>query len=56
MAGILLSARDLMAPPYGLPRRTAYAVLRRIGVRISPRRLVVHRDRLEEYLRGGEAV
>lgn len=47
----LLDARDLQAE-YALTRRQAYAVLAKVGVRISPRRLVVLRDRLERFLAG----
>jgi hypothetical protein len=41
---------------YGTTRRQAYAVLHAVGVRITPRRLVVLRSRLEEYLGGGDRV
>jgi hypothetical protein len=49
---VLLDARDLQAD-WGMNRRQAYAVLHTIGVRVTPRRLVVHRERLLAFL-GGE--
>jgi hypothetical protein len=48
---VLLDARDLQAE-YGLNRRQSYEVLHRIGVRITPGRLVVLRERLLAYLSG----
>ena len=51
---VLLDAADLQREPYDLSRYAAYAVLHEVGVRITPRRLVVLRARLEEYLRGGD--
>lgn len=47
----LLDARDLQTE-FGLSRRQAYAVLGRIGCRVTPRRLVVLRERLERFLAG----
>jgi hypothetical protein len=43
---------------YDLNRRQSYAVLRAVGLRISPRRLVALRSRVEDYLAGdrGEVV
>jgi hypothetical protein len=57
MVGVkpLLDARDLQAE-YSLNRRQAYALLDQIGVRITPRRLVVLRSRLEEHLGGGDVI
>ncbi len=51
----LLDAADLQQEPYQLSRHAAYSLLHQIGVRITPRRLVVLRNRLEEHL-GGEAM
>jgi hypothetical protein len=48
----LLDAADIQSE-YGTTRRQAYAVLHAVGVRITPRRLVVLRSRLEEHLGGG---
>jgi hypothetical protein len=53
---VLLDAADLQREPYGLSRHAAYALLREVGVRVTPRRLVVHRDSLEQFLRGGDAM
>ena len=50
----LLDARDLQAD-WGMNRRQAYAVLHAVGVRITPRRLVVLKSRLEAYLAGRES-
>lgn len=47
----LLDARDLQAE-FGLTRRQAYAVLAKVGVRITTRRVVVLRERLERFLAG----
>jgi hypothetical protein len=52
---LLLDAADLQ-DEYDLNRRQAYAVLHAVGIRITPRRLVVLRSRLEDYLGGGEAM
>ena len=49
----LLDAKDLQADPYGLSRYAAYELLHQIGVRVTPRRLVVLRERLLAFL-GGE--
>lgn len=51
--GRLLDARDLQID-YGLNRRQAYALLSAVGCRITPRRLVVLRERALEYLGGGD--
>jgi hypothetical protein len=51
---VLLDARDLQAE-FGMSRHAAYEVLHTIGVRITPRRLVVLRPRLEAYLAGRES-
>ena len=53
---VLLDAGDLQREPYRLSRHGAYSVLHEIGVRPTPRRLVVHVDALEQFLRGGERV
>lgn len=53
---VLLDAADLQQEPYQLSRHAAYSLLHQIGVRITPRRLVVLRDRLEEHLGGGNIV
>ncbi len=37
-------------------RHTAVRLARELGVRVSPRRLIIPRIRLEEWLRGGEAM
>jgi hypothetical protein len=50
---VLLDAEDLQADPYDLSRHAAYSLLHEIGVRVTPRRLVVLRSRLEEHLAGG---
>jgi hypothetical protein len=47
----VLDAKDLQTE-YGMAVHMSYEVLRRIGVRITPRRLVVGRERLERYLNG----
>ena len=52
----LLDATDLQSGPYELSRHAAYSLLHEIGVRVTPRRLVVLRSRLEQYLGGGDAV
>jgi hypothetical protein len=50
----LLDAKAIQRD-YGLNRRQSYAVLSAVGVRISPRRIVALTERVEEFLRGGEA-
>ena len=52
---VLLDAADLQRE-YQLSRHASYAVLRAVGVRITARRLVVLRSRLEQYLGGGDAM
>lgn len=47
----LLDARGLQTE-YGLNRRQAYVLLNAVGVRITPRRLVVLRERAIEFLSG----
>ena len=48
---VLLDAADLQREPYELSRHAAYSLLHEIGVRVTPRRLVVHVDCLEQHLR-----
>jgi hypothetical protein len=50
----LLDARDLQGPEWGLSRAAAYRVLGQIGVRVTPRRIVVLRERLESFLASEE--
>lgn len=49
---LALSVAEVQAA-LGIGRRQAYALARRIGVRISERRLVVPVARLEDFLAGG---
>jgi hypothetical protein len=53
---VLLDAADLQREPYKLSRHAAYSLLREIGVRVTPRRLVVLEARLLEHLGGGDRV
>jgi hypothetical protein len=52
----LLDAKDLQGPEWGLSRPAAYRVLGEIGIRVSPRRIVVLREKLESFLAGEETV
>jgi hypothetical protein len=47
----LLNAKDLQ-DEFGLSRAAAYAVLHKIGVQVTERRIVVLRERLEAFLAG----
>jgi hypothetical protein len=49
-----VDANDLQRPPFGLNKRMAYAVLSAVGVRVTPRRLIASRARVERFIAGEE--
>jgi len=49
---LVYDAKDLQAV-LKVGRRRAYEIARQIGVRVSPRRIVVPRARVEEFLGNG---
>lgn len=50
--GRLVDAKDLQRPPWALTERQAYSLLHRVGVRVSPRRLVALPERVEAFFAG----
>jgi hypothetical protein len=48
----VLDAKALQCDPWGFSRHVAYELVRRYGVRVSARRWVIGRERLEDLLNG----